>query len=269
MTDTVILTIKDNVAELRVNRPYARNALNWVAQEQFAKTVTAVARNSQIQALIITGTGDKAFVSGGDLKELSHHPEKEAGARLNQIMSDALLQLTGLPIPVIAAVNGDAFGGGCEILTACDLRIATQQARFSFAQVRNGLTTGWGGTTRLVHLIGQSRAMELLLTARLFDAPEAQRIGLVHRLCLNGEDVRAIAHQWATELLQLPRRALAANKALVRAASHYSIAQTNRYETIFFTDLWSKPDHLEALTAFVEKRQPVFNREDHNQQTEE
>ena len=153
MTNPIVYEITENgIAILRVNRPQARNALNWAAQEAFATAVSQTAQNETVRVLIITGTGDQAFVAGGDLKELANHPETAAGERLNRVMSRALAELTQLPIPVIAAVNGDAFGGGCEILTACDLRICAAHARFSFAQVKNALTTGWGGTGRLVPL---------------------------------------------------------------------------------------------------------------------
>lgn len=249
------------LAILRVNRPGARNALNWAAQEAFAAAVTAVSQAAAIRALIITGAGDKAFVAGGDLKELRAHPEPEAGARLNRVMGTALAQLTELPIPVIAAVNGDAFGGGCEILTACDLRLAAAHARFSFAQVKVGLTSGWGGTGRLVRLIGQSRAMELLLTARLIDAAEAHRLGLIHRLAPAGEDALQTARAWAAELLTLPQQALAFTKELVQTASHATLVETYWQETKLFTKLWASPDHLEALTAFREKRPPIFNQQ--------
>lgn len=250
----------EGVAVLRVNRPAARNALNWAAQEGFATAVAAVAASPTIRSLIITGAGDQAFVAGGDLKELSSHPETAAAERLNRVMSAALMQLTQLPLPVIAAVNGDAFGGGCEILTACDLRLAAAHARFSFAQVKNGLTTGWGGTGRLVRLIGQSRALELLLTARLLDATEAQQIGLIHRIVPAGADALTAAHAWAAELLELPRQALASLKALTHAAATLSLSETAAYETRLFTNIWTDPDHLEAMAAFVEKRAPVFNR---------
>ncbi|GIK58804.1 MAG: 3-hydroxybutyryl-CoA dehydratase [Chloroflexota bacterium] len=260
MPDEISFTIADQIATLTVNRPEARNALNWAAQEQFAACVTAVSQNPSIRLLIITGAGQQAFVAGGDLKELSGHPEPEAGVRLNQIMRRALQQLTELPIPVIAAVNGDAFGGGCEILTACDLRIAAGHARFSFAQVKNALATGWGGTARLVRLLGQSRALELLLTARLLTAVEAQQIGLVHRVVNTGADWNTAVNAWARELCQLPGPTLAALKQLTYAAAHLPLAETNRLETELFVHLWSHPDHLEAMAAFVEKRKPLFNR---------
>ena len=259
MTGSILYEIENNSAVLRVNRPQARNALNWAAQERFAEVVTAVAQDPSIRALIITGTGRQAFVAGGDIKELSHHPETAGGARLNRVMRAALTQLTRLPIPVIAAINGDACGGGCEIMLACDLRLAAAQARFSFAEVQVGLTTGWGGTARLVRLIGQSQAMELLLTARRFSAPEAQRLGLIHRSVPTGENVLDHARAWANELATLPQHALAATKKLVHYASDHTLPETDRMETALFLDLWPQADHLEAMAAFVEKRRPKFN----------
>jgi enoyl-CoA hydratase/carnithine racemase len=248
------------VALLRVNRPAARNAFTWAAQEQFAAAVTAAGQNPAIRVLIITGTG-QAFVSGGDLKELVDHPERAAGERLNRVMSAALANLNALPFPVIGAVNGDAIGGGCEILTACDLRLVAEGARFSFRQVHNGLTTGWGGTGRLVDLIGQSRAMELLLTGRTFDAAEALALGLIHRIIPPDNDILDAAYQWAEELIHLPRQALSATKTLVYAAAKLSPAETQALEARFFIDLWSSADHIEAMRAFGEKRSPQFNSE--------
>ena len=211
------------------------------------------------RALIVTGAG-AAFVSGGDLKELANHPEAAAGERLNRVMSAALDALVALPGPVIAAVNGDAIGGGCEILTACDLRLAAPTARFAFRQVQNGLTTGWGGAGRLVELIGQARAMELLLTGRMVDAAEAQTLGLIHCIAPPNSDALDAAYAWAQDLLRLPQRALTAIKTLVHAAGHLPPADTDRLEAQLFINLWPSPDHLEAMDAFAQKRPPVFNR---------
>lgn len=249
------------IAVMLVNRPHARNALNWSAQQRFADLVTAVSLDPTVRALIITGYGDRAFVSGGDLKELINHPERAAAERLNRIMSTALYDLTQLPIPVIAAVNGDALGGGCEIVAAADLRISVDSARFSFAHVRNGLTTGWGGTGRLIRLIGQSHALELLLTARLISAEEAMRMGLIHRVLSDKTDVLESARDWAGELVALPRLALAAAKALVHAAGNMSLSELREFETKQFVDLWETPDHIEALDAFQQKRSPQFNQD--------
>jgi enoyl-CoA hydratase/carnithine racemase len=259
MSEEIQLQTENGIATLRINRPQARNALNWAAQEEFAAAVTTVSQDPVVRLLIITGAGDQAFVAGGDLKELSRHPEPAAAARLNRVMKHALTQLTELPIPVMAAVNGDAFGGGCEIVTACDLRIAVAHARFSFAQVKNAVTTGWGGTGRLVRLIGQSRALDLLLTSRLFDAAEAKQMGLVHRVV--PEALETAVHEWATELVQLPRAALAATKLLAYAATQLPASEINQLETEIFIDLWSHPDHMEAMNAFMEKRKPIFNQD--------
>lgn len=250
------------IALLRVNRPAARNALNWTAQEQFAATVAAVGEDTAVRVLIITGAGDRAFVSGGDLKELAHHPEPAAGERLNRTMSATLSALSRLSVPVIAAVNGDAIGGGCEILSACDLRIATETARFRYAQINNALTTGWGGTARLVRQVGLGRGLELLLTARMLSAVEAQEAGLVHRLVPAGDDVVAAARDWARQLVALPREALAALKQLAYAAAERPSTEVNDLERQLFVELWPRADHLEALAAFNEKRPPRFNQPD-------
>jgi enoyl-CoA hydratase len=261
-SDVILYTVYDQgIAVLQVNRPQARNALNWAARERFAEVVEGVAMDNHVRALIITGSGNRAFVSGGDLKELHEHPEREAGERLNRVMSGALARLRQLPVPVIAAVNGDAFGGGCEIVAACDLRLSSPHARFSFAQVPNGLITGWGGTGFLVYLIGQSRALDLLLTARMFAAEEAQHMGFIQRIAAEGENVLAAARDWAAELVTLPKEALAATKRLVYAAGHLSAAEIAKMEAELFVGLWETSDHLEALQAFAEKRPPRFNQE--------
>lgn len=259
MDDPIICTVHQDVAVLRVNRPEARNALNWAAQEQFSAAINQAAETAGLRVLVVTGTGRRAFVSGGDLKELAGYPEPEAGARLHRTMSQALAEMMALPCPVIAAMNGDAFGGGCEILTACDLRLAAAHARLGFAQVRNALTTGWGGTGRLVRLVGQSRAMELLLTGRVLAAAEAQAIGLVHRVVPEGEDVLPAAMAWAEEFKKLPAGALAATKSLVQSAGQSSLPEITSLERRLFAGLWSAPDHQEALQAFLDKREPIFN----------
>jgi enoyl-CoA hydratase/carnithine racemase len=146
-------------------------------------------------------------------------------------------------------------------MTACDLRMASSGATFTFAQVKVGLTTGWGGTGRLVRLIGQSRAMELLLTGRTFDAQEALAMGFVHRLVPQSGDVLRSAVAWAELLAKLPREALAAVKQLVKAAGQLPIEQTNKLEGRLFQELWGRPDHMEALAAFVERREAKFNNE--------
>lgn len=257
--DEILYEATGGIGVLTINRPEARNALNWEAQEDFAAVVEEAAHDPSLRVLIITAAGDQAFASGGDLKELNNHPETAAGERLNRVMSGALARLTELPVPVIAAVNGDAVGGGCEIMTACDLRMAAAGTRFRFAQVQVALTTGWGGTARFVRLIGQSRALELLLTGRSFDAQEAVEIGFVHRLVPQSANVLASARAWADLLVGLPRASLAATKQLVQASGRLSLPEVYQLESRLFAGLWAQDDHLEALAAFAEKREPQFN----------
>lgn len=258
MKEPIQLQMRQGIAVLQVNRPQARNALNWRAQEGFARAVERVATEDAVRVLVITGQGN-TFVSGGDLKELAEEPDEAAGARLNRIMGTALAQLTDLPLPVIGAVNGHAAGGGCEILTACDLRLAVPRARLKFVQVRLGLTTGWGGAARLVWQVGQSRAMEILLGGRTLTAEEALQIGFIHHVTEPGQEVLDVAKGWARQLAQLPQEALAAMKRLVHLAPYQTAQEAEETERRFFTQLWGRPDHLEALSAFLEKRRPEFS----------
>lgn len=250
MSAEILFNVQDGIATLQFNRPQARNALNWAAQEQFAEQVQRVAQDDDVRVLILTGR-DNAFVSGGDLKELSQGDLKANGQRLSRLMTGALAQMSGLPIPVIAAVNGHAVGGGCEILLACDLRLAAPEARLSFAQVRLGLTTGWGGAARLVNLIGSSRATEILLRGRTLSASEALHVGLLHAVAGEGQDVVGLAQIWAQELAALPAEALAAMKQLLRAAQGADEEDAAQLERRLFNQLWGRPAHREALDAFL------------------
>lgn len=251
-------TYEHDVAALAVNRPEARNALNLEAQMAFAAAVDQLAENPPA-VLILTGAGDQAFIAGGDLNELAANPSPETGEQLHTIVKDALIKLTQLPCPVIGAINGHAAGGGVEVLSACDLRVAVPTAKFHFVQAKMGLTSGWGGVPRLVHLLGQSTTMNLMLNGATIDAAEAQRIGFVHRICPDGTSALNAAVAWAHELVKLPADSLAALKALI----HYSAGKDIRYgyakESEYFLPLFGGPSNLEALNAFKEKRAPEFN----------
>jgi enoyl-CoA hydratase/carnithine racemase len=260
MPDEILFeTGEDGIGVLTINRPAARNALNFAAQESFADAVERAAALDNLRALIVTGAGKQSFASGGDMKELQHYPDESGARKLKGVMTLALDRLERLPAPVIGAVNGDAVGGGCEILSACDLRIAGEWTSFRYAQIQVGLTTGWGGTARLVRLLGQSRAMALLLTGNPFSAQEALQMGLVHRLVPQEASVLAAARKWAEELSMLPRNALAAVKDLVRQSAAGQPEAAARVELEQFLRLWPQADHLEAMQAFAEKRAPRFN----------
>lgn len=244
--------MNDGIATLRFNRPQARNALNWAAQEQFAAAIDALARDSEARVLLLTGSGT-TFVAGGDLKELAAGDVAANGQRLSRLMSGALAQMARLPLPVIAVVNGHAVGGGCEIALACDLRLAAAHARFHFAQARLGLTTGWGGAARLCALLGRSRAADILLRARTLTAAEAQAIGLVHAVAAEGEDVATLAQAWAAEMAAMPQAALAAMKQLLYAPAEREEQAAAQLERRLFNDLWGSPSHLAAVNAFLRR----------------
>lgn len=258
MRDGIDYEMAAGIGVLTINRPRARNSLDFAAQAAFARRLAEASGEPRLRALIITGAGNQAFVSGGDLRELAGEPDKATGERLRAGMTEALWDLEQLPVPVIAAINGDAVGGGCEILTACDLRLAAPHARLRFAQVSVGLTTGWGGTGRLVRLVGQGRATELLLLGRAITAAEAQAMGLVSRVVPAEVPVLDEARRWAQELAAMPKAALAATKQLVRAAAAGPSDALAELERTLFLSLWGEPDHVEALQAFLEKRQPQF-----------
>jgi enoyl-CoA hydratase len=246
-----------DIAILQVNRPEASNALDWATQEGFATAVSALSTNPP-RVLIITGSGERVFIGGGDLHQLSQHPEPEAGARLNRIMRDALIELTHLPCPVIGAVNGDAAGGGTEVLTACDLRLSVPTARFHFVQVRMGLTSGWGGTARLVRLLGQSKATGLMLSGQSITAVDALQLGFLHRVIGAEESVLDTAVAWAEHLASLPKHALSAEKRLLQTALSEPLPAAYQRETAEFLPLYGAPDNREAIAAFREKRRPQF-----------
>ncbi len=259
MKEELILSINDGLAIITINRPRSRNALDGATQEKFASVVELLFATPSLRVVIITASGSTTFVSGGDIKELLNDPNPAAGERLNRIMGHALDRLTQLPVPVIGAANGDAVGGGSEILTACDLRIAAVKARFRFAEVSMALSTGWGGTARLVRMIGLSRALDLLLTGRTFDAEEALNSGFINRIVAGNDEVLDVACRWAGELLNLPKHALAAAKELAWASTVMTMDEVLSLERARFSQLWLQADHLEAMNAFAEKRAPRFN----------
>lgn len=252
-TPEILYEAQQQIGILQINRPAARNALNWQAQEQFEQMIGR-AQSDNLRVLIITGTGDKAFVAGGDLAELAQNPDPLSGERLNLVMSRVLHRLTTSPFVVIGAVNGSVAGGGTEILSACDLRLAVPTAQFHFVQVKMGLTTGWGGTGRLVKLLGVSRAMELLLTGKSITAAEAHQIGFIHRLAPAGETALYSAIQWAKELSQLSQPALASLKELIYFSANNNLPESYAKERDLFVPLYGSPDNREAIQAFLEKR---------------
>ena len=240
--------IHNHTALLTVNRPEVRNALNWPAIAEFAAAVEQAQRAPDLLALIVTGAG-KAFISGGDIAELSDYPAEADGLRMITLMGNTLKRLTELPCLTIAAIEGSARGGGGEIALACDWRIAAEDSDLGFVQIRHGLTTGWGGAARLVNLVGYTRALDLLCFGRVLSATEAQHLGLITHLTPPDRALQS-AFNLTEGLAQFDPGALRAYKRIAQA-SERSTSEGQQAEREEFPKLWAGEAHLQAVKKFL------------------
>ena len=252
----VILEKKDKVAWITLNRPQQLNALGRRAMEELDAALTEVEREDQVQVLVITGAGQKAFAAGADIQELAalSPAEAEAFSRFGQSIFRHLEEAGKVSI---AAVNGLALGAGCELAASCNLRIASQSARFGQPEVNLGIIPGWGGTQRLPQITGRGHALRLILTGEIIDAQEAWRIGLIDKVVAASELIPA-AEGWAKELLgKGPLALLGALQAVIGEADRSPNEGMDR-EARIFGRLWETADRQEGLKAFLEKRKPEF-----------
>ena len=255
-SEHVLLERDGTVAVVTINRPKVLNALDTATLDALRRVLVALQHDDAVRAVVITGAGDKSFVAGADINELA--TQSPAGGREHARRGQQVFDLIeSLGKPVIAAVNGYALGGGCELAMACTLRIAADGARFGQPEINLGIIPGYGGTQRLARLVGSGRALELLLTGEQISAAEAHRIGLVNRVVP------------AAELLAESRKlaALLASKAPVAAryiieAVHDGAGQTLRdaqiLEATLFGLVASTDDMREGTEAFLQKRKPEF-----------
>lgn len=241
------------VAVLTISRPKALNALNTPLLNELKECFDALSKNKEVRAVVLTGEG-KAFVAGADIAEMKDFTPQEAlaYAQRGSVVFEAI---ESLPQPAIAAINGYALGGGCELALACDIRLASQKARFGQPETGLGITPGFGGTQRLPRVIGQSAAMRMILTAETVDAEEALRLGLVD--ATYAPDVllkEAIA--LATRIAQNAPLAVQAAKAAIRQSADLSLAKGLESEAALFAQCFQTLDQKRAMAAFVEKRKP-------------
>lgn len=253
---TVLYEQLDGVARVTINRPDALNALNFETMDSLRGALQRASADPDVRALVLTGAGDRAFVSGGDLKEF-RDLKTAADATAMIVRGKALTRaIAELRFPTIAAVNGYALGGGCEVAVACDFRIASSAARLGFRQVKLGLISGWGGGPRLIRLLGHQRALRLMLTGDTLDAEEARRVGLVDEVA-SPEELLPAAHRFARSLSANAPLAIAAYKRLAGVAAA-SLEAASDLETELFGPVWVTEDHDEAVRAHFEKRRPRF-----------
>ena len=244
----------DSVAVVTIDRPDALNALNVETLTELRNRLLELAADEDARVVVLTGAGEKAFVAGADIKYMSElDPDQAKGWGALGHETGRLLET--MPKPTIAAVNGFALGGGCELALACDIRYASSRAKLGQPEINLGIVPGWGGTQRLAHVCGIGVAKELIYTGRTVDAEEALRIGLLNAIA---DPVLEKALETAHELAGKSRLALSLAKELcnLTLGVDYTVALASEAER--FGALFSSEDAKEGLTAFVEKRAPNF-----------
>lgn len=244
-----------SIAIFTINRPEANNALNMTAVRELNKMMIEFQGTSEVLVGIVTGTGEKAFSAGADIKDTLPFLKDHRGVP----GVFPALPMRGLEIrkPLIAAINGLALGGGLELALVCDIRIASENARFGFPEVTLGLIPGWGGTQRLPRIMPLGKAAELILMGRMIDAREAFRTGLVNKV-VSQEELMPTAKEWAEIICQNAPLALEAAKEAMLRGSSISLEEGLELENSLERYLLGTEDFTEGISAFQEKRKPVF-----------
>jgi enoyl-CoA hydratase len=244
------------IAVVTLNRPKALNALNAALMTELDTLAGALAKDDSVKAVIITGAGDKAFVAGADITEMQPMSAVE-GRNWGKFGQAVMDKIENLPQPVIAAVNGFALGGGCELAMACDIRIASEKAKFGQPEVTLGIPPGFGGTQRLSRLVGKGRAKELLFTGDMIDAQEAYRIGLANKV-VPAEELMDVAKALAQKIMSRGPIAVQVCKAAVNEGLDTDLQTGVAYEAEVFGLCFATADQKEGMAAFVEKRKAAF-----------
>jgi enoyl-CoA hydratase len=256
MSSTLNFDLTDGIARITINRPDKLNALNAIVIAELGDAVTRIETDSSVRGVIVTGAGSKAFVAGADINELMDQGPG-GGQKRALVGQQVFRRLERCGKPVVAAVNGFALGGGCELAMACHLRVASENARFGQPEVKLGIAPGYGGTVRLPRLIGKARALELLLTGEMIDAEEARRIGLVNRV-VPAERLLAESEGLLRSILANGPLALRACLEAVETGSDMTVDQALLLEAGYFGLLSATEDMREGTRAFTEKRKPAF-----------
>jgi len=252
----LILDKNGAVAILTINRPKALNALNADTLTELSTALDELESDSSIRVIILTGSGEKAFVAGADIAQMKDFNALE-GRQFAQLGQTTFRKLELLAQPVIAAVNGFALGGGCELAMACDIRLASETAKFGQPEVTLGLTAGFGGTQRLPRLVGTGLASELLFSGDMIDAQEAYRIGLVNHV-YPLESLREEALKLANRIAGRAPAAVQLSKNAIQRGKNMDIDSAQAYEAQVFGLTCSTLDQKEGCTAFLERRKPDF-----------
>jgi enoyl-CoA hydratase len=252
----LIMSVVDRIATVTVNRPDKLNALNAEAKAELKSLFSQLKTDTAIDVVVITGAGEKAFVAGTDIKELTVL-NAETGKEFSSKGQEVFDLIENLGKPVIAAVNGYALGGGCELALACHIRIASENARFGQPEVNLGIIPGYGGTQRLARLIGRGRAMEMILTGNPIDAREALRIGLVNSVVALPE-LLPTALSLAKAISAKGQIAVRMALKAVNITQEATLSDGQQLEASLFGVCCDTADFKEGTSAFLEKRKPMF-----------
>jgi enoyl-CoA hydratase len=247
---------QDGVVVVVIDRQEALNALNREALSELRDRLRELATDTEARVVILTGAGDRAFAAGADIKEMTEMTVLE-GHAWGALGHECGRLLESMPKPTIAAVNGFALGGGCELALACDLRYASDRAKFGQPEINLAIIPGWGGTQRLARAVGAALAKDLILTGRTIDAEEALRVGLVSAVYPAGELLDRVL-ETAAELAAKSPLALSAAKDATNRALQGDLGAALSYEAVLFAALFASEDQKEGMRAFAEKREPRF-----------
>jgi enoyl-CoA hydratase len=259
--ETIILEKKDGVAKITFNRPQVLNAFNPTMSDELKAAMKDIAADKAVKVVVLTGAGDRAFMSGADIdKTILHWVEMtKKGGKVKEEHASffAPTMLEELPQPVIAAINGFTFGMGCEIALGCDIRIATENSQFGQPEIKLGIICGGGGTVRMTRLVGKSKAMEMCLTGDAINAQEAYRVGLVNQVVPQDKLEEAV-NAMVKRLMSKGAVALNYTKKSIENTMNVSVPEAVEYEAKLFSDILKTEDACEGAKAFLEKRKANF-----------
>ncbi len=257
--DKIIYT-KDKdtkIARITINRPEVRNALNKAARREIRAALEDIRKDENVRVLIITGAGDKAFMSGMDITELKNASPVEIEEFVSTLGQQMYQDMEHLDIPIIAMINGYCLAGGCELAMACDIRIASEKAKFGQPEINIGIIPGGGATQRMPRLIGWGRAKEMMYTGRIIDAAEAERIGLVDKVVPH-DKLEAEVNQLAESIASKSPLIIKILKKAITVGMYTDLAAGLIYEKDQFALCFATEDHNEGIDAFLNKRKPEF-----------
>ena len=254
--ENIIFQVEDGIATITFNRPETLNALNSELLKEFSQALDEIAANEDIRVLILTGAGEKSFVAGADITELATFNALQA-KRFSERGHFMMNKLQELPIPVIAAANGFALGGGCEIALACDFIYASENAMFGLPEINLGIIPGFGGTQRLSRLIGKNIAKELIFTGKMIPASEAHAIGMVNNVC-SQESLMDEVVKTAKSIVLKGKVSLRAAKQAINSGMNVDLNSGCSIEIDAFSLCMASPDAKEGTSAFLEKRKADF-----------